>query len=689
MQCALIGFAAWIALCVAGLAAAAGWPDLSQPPPAEGGGDRDAAVVIGIESYTYLAPVPGADDNAKDWYRWLKETRGVRAVKLLTDARATRHSILAAIDDATGRVGDGGTLWFVFIGHGAPSADRDDGVLVGAAAQQRVVDFFPNTISRGELLDALECGGQAETVVVLDACFSGRQPGGASLVPDLQPALVSGSWQPNRTTVLTAAQADQFAGPLPGTRRPAFSYLVLGALRGWGDRNGDRRVTAREAVDFASNALFEMVDDRTQIPSILGPSPDLVLARPSRPEDGPDLRAIFDAVDRYSNQDPVDPLPDDSGLNRDQLRCSVPTKAWEVTLEGDDWNIGCTVSELPGGAVAVFGIVLSDTFTGMRLVKLDPEGAVLWDRRYSSPFEHLEDECAGMVVLPDGHFVLAASAIDIHGDDFAEFTEGPWVVKLDPDGDLLWSWFEGERNVKRKAYAIAAYGGEEIMVAGNTFLDGGWEAWAVKLDQEGQPIFRSNLDGTKVGHLVGLLPTREGWVLGTSNAHFQPGGKVFWLDSWGAVSRTANYTVDLSSLDLVGEDGYVGLSIVASEDNRDRDIWLRRLDSTGAVVWEKPASGEEKGHSSHGTLAVTQDHGMLVGVNNWYAGEDGRGKSESWFVRVDSSGSLLWERNYVFENTELKEVSTTVDGGFLSTGYQSVDDQNRLFWVFRTSPECR
>jgi hypothetical protein len=48
--------------------------------------------------------------------------------------------------------------------------------------------------------------------------------------------------------VLSAGKGDQFAGPLPGLGRPAFSWLVLGALRGWGDADRDGTVTAREAV---------------------------------------------------------------------------------------------------------------------------------------------------------------------------------------------------------------------------------------------------------------------------------------------------------------------------------------------------------------------------------------------------------------------------------------------------------
>lgn len=45
------------------------WPDLSQPAPAVGGGEHDAAVVVGIEDYAFVGPVPGAESNAKLWNR--------------------------------------------------------------------------------------------------------------------------------------------------------------------------------------------------------------------------------------------------------------------------------------------------------------------------------------------------------------------------------------------------------------------------------------------------------------------------------------------------------------------------------------------------------------------------------------------------------------------------------------------
>ena len=45
----------------------AAWPDLSQPAQVVGGGEYDAAVVVGVEGYFAVPGVPGAKSNAKQW----------------------------------------------------------------------------------------------------------------------------------------------------------------------------------------------------------------------------------------------------------------------------------------------------------------------------------------------------------------------------------------------------------------------------------------------------------------------------------------------------------------------------------------------------------------------------------------------------------------------------------------------
>jgi len=271
---------------------AEGWPDISEPPSSGGGGaEHDAAVVVGIQDYVMdgVPDVPGARANAEAWYAWLSKTRGVPSTRihLRLDAEGTDALIREAAQRAASQVGFGGTLWFVYIGHGAPAQDGSDGLLVGADASASATGIYSRSVARGELADILAEGEQARTVMVLDACFSGKSSSGDALVEGLQPLVPVSATVDDRVTMLTATQRDQFAGPLPGSARPAFSYLLLGAMRGWGDADGNGEVTAGEATLYARDVLLATVSGRTQEPALTGLGASWVLGIGQ--EAGPDL----------------------------------------------------------------------------------------------------------------------------------------------------------------------------------------------------------------------------------------------------------------------------------------------------------------------------------------------------------------------------------------------------------------
>ena len=268
--------------------ASAGWPSLSDPAPSAGGGGRDAALIIAIQDYAFVPDIPGARANGNAWLTWLTKSRGVKAenVRTLWDAQATAEVIERKAREAAGLVGSGGTLWFVFIGHGAPARGGDDGLLVGVDAQQSVQGIYDRSLAQKKLAKAL-AGRQKHTVLLVDACFSGKAGGGA-LAKGAMP-VVPVRFPDSAVTVVTAGTSEQFAGALPDTERPAFSYLMLGALRGWGDGDKDGNVTVSEAVYYARTTLGAVVTDRTQTPEVFGPS-SFVLASGAK-EKGPDLAA--------------------------------------------------------------------------------------------------------------------------------------------------------------------------------------------------------------------------------------------------------------------------------------------------------------------------------------------------------------------------------------------------------------
>jgi formylglycine-generating enzyme required for sulfatase activity len=276
----------------------ASWPDLSQPAQAVGGGEHDAAVVVGIERYSDVPGVPGAKSNAKAWYEHLTETRGVPAqnVKLLVNDEATREQMLKAAGQKARQAGPEGTLWFVFVGHGAPSSDGKDGLLVGRDAQQTAESLQERSVKRGELLKALAASQAGSIRVVIDACFSGRGQDGNTIAPGLQPLVTvtgAGAMDP-RMVVLTAAKGNQFAGALPGASRPAFSYLVLGGLRGWAAQGKKAAVTAGDLWNYAKNALEATLKGREQTPDLIGKENAVVA--PSAGEKGPSLARLAEST---------------------------------------------------------------------------------------------------------------------------------------------------------------------------------------------------------------------------------------------------------------------------------------------------------------------------------------------------------------------------------------------------------
>jgi len=309
-----------------------------------GGGSEDSAVIVAIENYAFVAPIPGAKANANAWYDYFIKTRKIpfRHVFRRVDSDVTAEDMNRLAAHAARVVGKDGMLWFVFIGHGAPSSDGKDGLLVGVDAQQKAESLEARGLPQSRLLSTI-IKGQAKTIVaVIDACFSGRGVEGSQLVAGLQPMVTvqAGIPEDPRLVVLTAAKGNEFAGQLPGVQRPAFSYLILGGLRGWADEAGDGQITADELHSYADGILSTMVKDRTQTPVLMGDG-STVLAR-SAGEKGPDLAELVkqEVPGSASFKFRVSALPEVPKANAPSILAEAVPRATEPSaLSAEDTGI--------------------------------------------------------------------------------------------------------------------------------------------------------------------------------------------------------------------------------------------------------------------------------------------------------------------------------------------------------------
>lgn len=304
-------------------AALAQYPSVSGAPSVTKAGKGDVALIVAVEDYAFLPDVDGAITTGNDWETYFRKGLGIDTVYYRANGRATREDILKFAKRAAKDVGKDGTLWFVYVGHGAPAKDGKDGLVVGADAQGRPSSLKARGVPRTELLEALGAGKQKRTVAVFDACFSGKSSPDTALAKGLQPVVPTDMSKTDESTlVLAAAAHDQYAGALPGAARPAFSYVLLGALRGWAD-DGDGEVTAAEALNYTRRQLRYL--DHDQTPQLSG-NAKAVLVRGARAKD-PGLGHYLTKAMRSTTSTPTSSSSSETGTSKSKMSSNEKTGA--------------------------------------------------------------------------------------------------------------------------------------------------------------------------------------------------------------------------------------------------------------------------------------------------------------------------------------------------------------------------
>ena len=292
------------------------YPDVSAPGTAPEGGKYDAAVIVAVEDYRYLGERIGAQVIAGAWYRYFRQTRGVRArrIVLLRNDQATPKRIARAVEAARFKIHRRGTLWFIFVGHISSEKPGSFGDLWLRDGDGTLASTEAHAFPIANVLDRAAYGTHPRTVVVLDGCLEGAKgaggaPHSGTSTPAIPPFRRAGkvddgqfmgsSGNGSNGSVAAAAALEELfrvladtarsrrepsdvavfssgVGPgcvehLPGTRFPALAYLVLGALRGWADQNRDGSVTSVEVL----TQVTLMLRAATRAPSSSRPRPSL------------------------------------------------------------------------------------------------------------------------------------------------------------------------------------------------------------------------------------------------------------------------------------------------------------------------------------------------------------------------------------------------------------------------------
>jgi PKD repeat protein len=310
-----------------------------------------------------------------------------------------------------------------------------------------------------------------------------------------------------------------------------------------------------------------------------------------------------------------------------------------------------------------------------------------------------------------------------------------WVVKLDPSGNKTWQkCLGGSGDDEASSVRQTADGG--YMVAGQTNSSdgivsgnhGGKDYWVVKLNESGHLVWQRCLGGSQDDYAKDVRQTADGGyvVAGFANSNNgdvsgNHGGEDFWivkLDqsgnlTWqkclgGKFGEPGKPGEQAWSIQQTSDGGYVVAGNAASPDGdvggthgklNYSDYWVVKLDPSGNWVWKKCLGGRYIDEAR--SIQQTADGGYVVAGYSYSddgnaTGNHGNTK-DYWVVKLDSLGSLSWQRSLGgFNNEEAYSVNQTADGGYIVAGYTNSNDGDVIgkhkakdLWVVRLDPSGR
>jgi hypothetical protein len=261
------------------------------------------------------------------------------------------------------------------------------------------------------------------------------------------------------------------------------------------------------------------------------------------------------------------------GSTNDYLNAAAPTREGGLILAGNSFS--------PAGGSKNAPFIGGDPSHGgggdFWVVLVDTNGNKIWDKSYGGTSD---DGCYAVQQTADGGFILGGWSESPPSGNKTSPNYGSgdmWIVRLDAQGNVLWDRsFGGTNGEQANAVLQTSDGG---FVLGGSFPNrsndfSSTDAWLVRLDESGNKTWDKMYGGTNGEAIYAIQQMSDGGLaLGCQSSSPPSGNK-----------RSTNYG--------------------------NRDFWMVRTDSTGAILSERSYGGTAGDNLA--VLQITSDAGLIL-----------------------------------------------------------------------------
>ncbi|OQP60556.1 hypothetical protein A3860_32590 [Niastella vici] len=278
-----------------------------------------------------------------------------------------------------------------------------------------------------------------------------------------------------------------------------------------------------------------------------------------------------------------------------------------------------------------------------------------------------------------------------------------WIVKLNSNGDTIWTRALGGANYDGAFSAVATSDGGYV-VAAETHSNksgyvgtnhGGSDWWIIKLKNNGDTAW-TKLIGTTIDEYptsIAITPDGGFAVCGYSIdlngnqdvmvAKLNSSGNVVWQKKLGGTGDDSGNTLAVSSegsILIAGTTESNNSGDVGASHGMD-DAWVIKLNSNGDKVWTKLLGGIKDDWAS--SIKSTSDGGCLIAgtTSNSENGDvtgKNHGNNDVWIVKLNASGDITWNSllgGAQYDGVaDYSQIAITTDGGYIIAGYSTSSD---------------
>ncbi|WP_185273972.1 T9SS type A sorting domain-containing protein [Adhaeribacter swui] len=421
-------------------------------------------------------------------------------------------------------------------------------------------------------------------------------------------------------------------------------------------------------------------------------------------------------------------------------------EAWNFRFGGSSHDYLTTMLPTADGGYLLGGYSYSnqsgDKTQGSRgksdywVVKTDPAGKKLWDKRYGGSGE---DYLKSVVSTQDGGYLLGGSSESGLGGDKTQASNGSrdyWIIKINSSGQKEWDQSYGGQGVEDfkkiislgndNTYLLAGYSESAVSGDKTQGTRGGKDYWIIKIQGiNGAKYWDKRFGGSGDDYLedVLVLGNRDLLLGGTSfsaaggdKSQGSRGNSDYWVvrtnsegqklwdkryggsgqDQLYALSTTATNAILLAGQSASGKGGEK-----SQNSQGGKDFWILQVDGQGKKQWDKTYGGA--GEESLRSLILDKTGGYVLGGTS-SSGKSGdktqgsRGSSDYWLVKINASGAKQWDKRFGGNNEEeLRSVWQTNDGGYLLGGRSGsgvsgdrtqASQGGNDYWLVKVAPQA-